>query len=216
MVNPRKTTRTYRRVRRRKKYRIRRSPSLKVHSFTRNSRQSSIDLSQSIPYPTWFPRNFVFALDAVINVSDFKNLFDQFKISKVKVTMRWTPRAATYNSTNTLAGTGAYNPVLYYFTDHTDSDLVGTMDDMLETQKHRSRRLIPGRPIVIYVKPAVLAQAYQTALSTSYGPKWNMRLSMDDSATPHYGLKMGVSKLDQDLGAIACDIKYYFTCYGVQ
>lgn len=206
-----------------RRYRRRRFPkkshvprNLSTHRFTRNARNSTIDLSQSIPYPNWYPRNFVFALDAVINVSDFKNLFDQFKITGISIKLRWSPLATTYSSDNTWVGTGAYNPVLYYFTDHTDTNFVASLDDMLEIQKHRSVRLVPGKPVYITVKPAVLAQAYKTALSTAYGPKWGMKLNMDDSATPHYGLKMGVSKIDNDLGSIQAEIKYHFTCYGVQ
>ena len=193
--------------------RYRRIAQFKTHSFMRNTRPITYSLENT---SNWVPNTLTFQLSDVINVSDFENLFDQFKISKVVLTLRWTPRASTYTSTNTIAATGVYNPVLYYYTDHDDDDPVATQQDMLEVQKHKSVRIMPSRPINITVKPAVQAMAYQTALSTSYGPKWGMRLNMDDNTTPWYGLKMGVSKLGVDLGTIVMDVKYYFTCYGVQ
>lgn len=185
----------------------------KTHSFTRCSRPISYSLDTTT---NWVPNSLTFQLSDVINVSDFVNLFDQFKITKVVLTLRWSPRASTYTSTNNLSATGIYNPVLYYYTDHDDDDPVATHEDMLEVQRHKSIRIVPQRPIHITVKPAVQSMAYQTAITTAYGPKWNMKLNMDDNTAPHYGLKMGVNKLGEDLGAITMDVKYYFTCYGVQ
>lgn len=193
--------------------RFRRIGQFKTHSFTRCTRPITYSLDSTT---NWVPNSLTFQLSDIINVSDFTNLFDQFKINKVVLTLRWSPRANTYTSTNTYASTGVYNPVLYYYTDHDDDDPVATQEDMLEVQRHKSRRILPQRPIYITVKPAVQAMAYQTALTTAYGPKWNMKLNMDDISAAHYGLKMGVNKLGVDLGSITIDVKYYFTCYGVQ
>lgn len=193
--------------------RFRRIQQFGTHSFTRNTRPITYSLSNT---QNWVPNSLTFQLSDVINVSDFQNLFDQFKITKCVLTLRWSPRTSVYTSNNNMAGTGVYFPVLYYYTDHDDDDPVATQQDMLEVQKHKSVRIMPQRPITITVKPAVQAMAYQTALSTSYGPKWGMKLNMDDNSTPMYGLKMGVSKLGVDLGSIQIDIKYHFTCYGVQ
>ena len=193
--------------------RFRRIGQFKTHSFTRCTRPITYSLDTTT---NWVPNTLTFQLEDIINVSDFTNLFDQFKINKVVLTLRWSPRANTYTSTNTYASTGVYNPVLYYYTDHDDDDPVAEQADMLEVQRHKSRRILPSRPIYITVKPAVQAMAYQTALTTAYGPKWGMKLNMDDVSAPHYGLKMGVNKLGVDLGSITIDVKYYFTCYGVQ
>lgn len=220
---PRTRTRTIVRRRRRKTrytgyrslpYRFKRAVGFGTHSFTRNSRALLYDITDELLQ--WVPLNLVFKLSDVINVSDFTNLFDQFRISKVQLTLRWSPNHAVYNTNNTNQGQGVYNPILYYLTDHNDSDIITNQQNMLEIQKHKSVRLSPQRPVKITVKPAVLAQAYQTAVSTAYGPKWNMKLNMDDNTTPHYGLKMGVSKIGEDFGKISIDVKYHFTCYGVQ
>lgn len=193
--------------------RFRRFRGIGTHTFTRNTRPVIYSLGNTL---NWVPESLTFQLSDVINVSDFVNLFDQFKIHMVILTLRWSPNQATYTSNNTQAGTGVYNPLLYYVRDYDDDNAIATQQDMLEIQKHRSCRLMPGRPVVIKVRPAVQAQAYQTAISTAYGPKWSMKLNMDDNTTPHYGLKMGVTKLGQDMGAVSIDIKYCFSCYGVQ
>lgn len=185
-----------------------------VHSFTRNTRQTYLDLTT--PALNWVPESYTFQLTDIINVADFENLFDQFKIEKVELIMRWSPTASVYTSSNTNQGQGVYNPVLYYVRDYDDNDLINNITDMQEIQKHRSVRLTPHRPIKINLKPAVLAQAYKTAVTTSYGPKWGMKLSMNDDSTPHYGLKVGVQKLGENMGQISIDTKYHFTCYGVQ
>lgn len=189
---------------------------LETHRFNRNARQKEMSLEESVVSPEWAFSTLTFQMSDVINVSDFQNLFDQFTINKVELTLRWSPNDGIYNSSNNMAATGAYNPVLYYVTDFDDDDDISSINDMLEIQKHKSTRVVPGKPIKIVVKPAVQAQAYQTALSTAYGPKWGMKLNFDDVNTPHYGLKLGVSKLDNNLGALTIDIKYFFTCYGVQ
>lgn len=211
---PRRRKNVYTGMMRRRLGRLRRIGQFKTHSFTRCTRPITYSLNNELL--NWVPNSLTFQLSDVINVTDFTNLFDQFKITKVKLTLRWSPRAATYTSANTVAGTGVYNPVLYYYTDHDDDDPVASQEDMLEVQRHKSVRIQPQRPIYITVKPAVQAMAYQTALTTAYGPKWNMKLNMDDNTAPHYGLKMGVNKLGEDLGSITIDVKYYFTCYGVQ
>jgi len=192
--------------------RYRRMRNIGTHYFTRNTRPIIYSLGNTL---NWVPESLTFQLSDVINVSDFVNLFDQFKIHKVVLTLRWSPNQATYTSNNTQAGTGVYNPLLYYTRDYDDDNPIATQQDMLEIQKHNSRRLMPGRPVIISLRPAVQAQAYQTAISTAYGPKWNMKLNMDDNTTPHYGLKMGVTKLGQDMGAVSIDVKYHFSCYGV-
>ncbi len=190
--------------------------SLKVHSFSRNARQSFIDLAADAAFPTWKPESFTFQLSDVINVSDFSNLFDQFKIDKVEMTLRWSPNDGVYNSSNNLAATGVYNPVLYYCKDYDDAIDISSLNNMLEIQKHKSVRLVPGKPIYITVKPAVQSMMYKTIATTAYGPKWDVKLNMNDDATPHMGLKIGVSKIDNNFGKITIDTKYYFTCYGVQ
>ena len=188
---------------------------LETHRFNRNARQYEVSLT-SDPQSTWTQEALTFQLSDVINVSDFINIFDQFTINSVELTIRWSPNDAIYASNNNMAATGAYNPVLYYVSDHDDNDPIPSITDMLEIQKHKSVRLMPGKPVIINVKPAVQAQAYQTALTTAYGPKWNMKLNMDDNDTPHYGLKIGVSKQSNNFGALTIDTKYFFTCYGVQ
>lgn len=222
---PRRTKPQYYRSRRRYKRRLhsgihsgkagryKRIQQFGTHSFTRNTRPITYSLDTTT---NWVPNSLTFQLSDVINVSDFTNLFDQFRIDKVVLTLRWSPRASTYTSTNNMAATGIYNPVLYYVTDHDDDSAIATQTDMLEIQKHVCRRVLPNRKITITVKPAVQSMCYQTIASTSYGPKWGMKLNMDDITTPLYGLKMGVSKLGEDLGAITIDVKYHFTCFGVQ
>ena len=81
------------------------------------------------------------------------------------------------------------NPVLYFKVDHNDmnSDSLATMKESMRTKEHQFTNDKPNFTIVL--KPAIQAEAYKTALSTAYRPKWGQWLSTHDDTVPHYGLK---------------------------
>jgi hypothetical protein len=73
----------------------------------------------------------------------------------------------------------------------------------------------PSQVVSHVLKPAVQVEAYKTALSSAYQPKWNCELRSADSATPHYGIKIQVktaeANTDVSLGKLNITYKMYFT-----
>jgi hypothetical protein len=107
------------------------------------------------------------------------------------------------------------NPVLYFKVDHNDinSDTLATMKESMRTKEHQFTNSRPN--FTITLKPAIQAEAYKTALTTAYRPRWGQWLSTSDDTVPHYGLKVyAVAGLanNANMGSIEVTTKIYFSC----
>ena len=166
-----------------------------------------------------------FTLDDCLQATHYKSLFEYYRIDKVVIEFRYkgasTPAYTSVPAT-TAGAQPAYNqeikneinPVLYFKVDHNDTtaDSLNTMKESMRTREHQFSNDKPN--FSIQIKPAILAEAYKTALSSAYRPKWKQWLSMDDSNVPHYGLKAyAVAGLNNNpnMGQIEVQQKIYFT-----
>ena len=113
--------------------------------------------------------------------SDFTNLFDQYRILKVKID--FMP-----NLTGNTAGglPGLYN-VFNMAIDHTDTTSPTQSSDILQYDEHRT--LQPYKPFSITYKPAPAAAYFNTNVTTGYGPRAGAWIDGSSPAIVHYGLK---------------------------
>lgn len=160
------------------------------------------------------PLSLDFRLSDITQPTDFTTLFDQYKISGVKVKITWT-------STQGEIGGGIPAPRLMYTVDEDDSG-VPTEDSIRAKNSVKFHQFANGVPLVMYVKPRVARELYNNNLTTAYGPTraW---IDCSNPNVPHYGMKMWLddvwipdgSEYDQR-NKFHIDLSYYIKTKGVQ
>lgn len=191
--------------------------ALSVHNFVERCTAQEIIVANESAAVGLF-RNF--SLSQCSQVSHYQALFEYYKINKVVVEFRYkgaeTPAYTTINGTGTQNNeiVNEINPVLYFKVDHNDvgADTLAKMKESLRTREHQLSSNKPN--FTITLKPAIQAEAYKTAISTGYMPKWGQWLSTLDDTIPHYGLKVyavaGAGN-SPNMGKIEVQTKIYFS-----
>lgn len=189
--------------------------ALKPHNFVEKVEQT-ITLNQSTldsngTLATGYGRYFM--LDDIPQVASYKELFDTFQINKIVAEIRYDYVYTNINTTTQQVLNPIY-PILLIKNDHNDV-APNSYSDMLESEKTRQVQMKAGVTVSHVLKPAVQVEAYKTALSSAYQPKWNCMLRSADSATPHYGLKIQcktqAGSSGVNLGKLHITYKIYFT-----
>jgi hypothetical protein len=194
-----------------------------MHNFVERTQPYQLTVAQESSATGYF-RQFTWA--QCLQVGNYASIFEYYKINKVVVEFRYkgasTPAYTTVPATS--SGTqpsyameikNEINPVLYFKVDHNDinSDSLADMKESMRTKEHQFTNDKPNFSIVL--KPAIQAEAYKTALTTAYRPKWGQWLSTSDDTVPHYGLKVyAVAGLgnNTNMGSIEVNTKIYFSC----
>ena len=124
--------------------------------------------------------------DTLINISEFTNLFDQYKINGIYMQVD-----LPLGNSNAFAQP-LYNPIIYYVADYDDSsdtDL-GSLLQYPQLQQHNFWRDC-YTPLIIRLSPKPLRDIAGSGIATGYGPMakapWIRTAEM---GVPHYGLKM--------------------------
>lgn len=201
---------------------IRRPLALKMHNFVERCTPSLMTVAQESAVTGLFRS---FTLSQCLQATHYKALFEYYRIDKVVMEFRYKG-ASTPAYTSVPASSGGtqagyameikneINPVLYFKVDHNDetADSLNTLKESSRTKEHQFSNDKPN--FSIQIKPAIQAEAYKTAITTAYTPKWGQWLSTDDDTVPHYGLKAyAVAGLGNNvnMGQIEVQQKIYFS-----
>lgn len=188
------------------------SISRPVHYFRRSSEYVAIALTSNVAGSNgvgFVGAGFLYRLNNVVNVSDFTNLYDQYKIISVKHHFKWSNISQTDDILSNP-------PVLQYFTDHDDATNP-THLELLERSATRSFAMRPNKVYSIGIRPAVLSEVYRSSVTTGYVPKWGQYLDMGNNDIPHYGLKVGWSyPATTAIGQVVHWVTITFACKGVR
>ena len=145
---------------------------------------------------------------AMANVTEFTNLFDQYKIVSTKLKLMFTNNNSSINSPSTAL------PEFIAMADHDDS--IPLADSAyLQYQKLQIKQLgQPNDPLKRTVYPKPLVQTYRTAIAAGYStPDKAIWIDVVNSDVPHYGLKIAFNQyanntaVDTKLGKL----DFYFT-----
>ena len=202
-------------VRKYGKKRIPKPLALKQHNFVeRHTSEFSLAVAKTEGVAIMHGKSF--SLDDVRQADHYKALFEYYRIDKVICTIRYKnvgPIANLAAAANQYALVNEINPILIFKVDHNEVD-TETIDTMKDSMKCKRKMLTNDNPeFTIVLKPAVQAEAFKSALSTTYVPKWGQWLSTDDGSVPHYGLKLfalGTDYLD-NCGSVQISYKTYFS-----
>lgn len=209
------------RTMRRRSYRYRKPLALKTHSFVERCQPQLLRVANESAAVGLF-RNF--ALSQCLQVGNYTEIFEYYKINKVVVEFRYKgatrPAYTTLPAGNSTTGTNneivnEINPVLYFKVDHNDitADSLSTLKESMRTREKQLSNNSPNFSITL--KPAIQAEAYKTAITSAYRPKWNQWLSTTDDGVPHYGLKVYAvagNGNNPNMGEIEVTSKIYFSC----
>lgn len=155
-----------------------------VHYFKRSFEYTVIDQTTAInglAFGAW-----QFNLGNLPAPSEFTNLFDRYMITYVKlyVYLRVTPDAAASNV--------AHYPMMYVVRDYDDTNSPTAISELFQHAKVQRQIIRPDRPATIKLKPATLGLTYNSAVTSTYVPKWRQWIDMANTTVPHYGLKYGL------------------------
>ena len=202
--------------------RIRKPLQLQPHNFVERCTPQFITIANENVAVGLFKQ---FSLSQCNQVGYYTELFEYYKINKVVVEFKYKGASTPAYSTVPASSAGTHatyaleikneiNPVVYFKVDHNDitSDTLATMKESMRTHEHQFSNNRPN--FSIQLKPAIQVEAYKSALSTTYMPKWGQWLSTADDTVPHYGLKCyAVAGLanNANMGSIEVQTKIYFT-----
>lgn len=176
-----------------------------VHYFTRRVNLGSI-VSTGLNQPTL--TSFAFQFSNVPNVSEYTALFDQYKISYVKLMFKLNQDPSTQTSVN------SFYPTMYYCVDHDDAVPPSSIDDLRQHGRTKMAVLRPYKYVVVKIKPSVLLEMFRSAGNTTVTPKWNQWVDMAHPDTYHYGLKYAFDNsfnLNPNY-SVEVQAKFWFSC----
>lgn len=178
-----------------------------THYFTRSFAQAV--LSGNIIHAPWVG-SYVFNLAQLPGLTDFTSLFDRYMITHIqlKFYLKQDPGAQ--------AAASSIYPKLYTIKDYDDSNSPSNIDELRQHSKCRISVLHPDRPVVVNVKPSVLAQAYRGPTTVTYSPKWRQWIDMAQTDVPHYGIKLGIDDFTNTNYQMLVEGKMWFCCKDVR
>lgn len=137
-----------------------------------------------------------FRLSSLDGYTDFTNLFDRYKINGIKWELScFNGEADMGNASAWVADLKTTSGTIKVHTcnDYDDNTPIGSIKEMAQYSTYKRTSLQGQKQVKRYIRPRVLAMAYETAVSTAYSPKV-MYIDCNDSATPHYGIKFIVEE----------------------
>jgi len=176
--------------------------SKRITYATRSVEKAAIQFNGQI----WSSRSFTFRLSDLPGYTEFTNLYDQYKIEKVK--LHFLPR---YSETVPGSTTSPWvtNSLLWNCTSDDGTQRLFTENDALQASAAKMR--VTNDPFTIWVKPKFQVEV-STALAFANAKPDTGFLDCDNFGVVHYGHEIG----GYNMGALAGQLsewKCYATYY---
>lgn len=171
------------------------------HKFTRMVQYSLTNQTAANPY---FGAA-TFGLNALPSYTEFTALFDQYRITFIKLywQLNVAPEAQASNT--------AFYPRLYSFNDFTDVTVPTTLDEFRERSKSRVRMLNPRKPVITTIKPAVSTELFKTLGGVAVNaPRWKVWLPAESADVQHLGHKYAIENWTNANYSLTLTVKYWF------
>lgn len=180
-------------------FRRRRSPysANRTHCIKRLS--ATFALQGNAAYNPYLSATY-FTLNSVPEYAELPALFDQYKISMVQ--MRFKLRC------DPAQQTPAVYPKLYYFIDHTDAAVPGSLDVLRACAGTQIRTLEHTKPVIVTFRPKSQLAIYRSALTTGYTAQ-SAWIDSNQYDVPHYGLKWGIDFHVDENQYVDCETRYW-------
>lgn len=152
-----------------------------------------------------------FTLNQLPNFTEFTNLYDQYKITGVKIKL--TPalsegiNSPLFNTTSSL-GFSPVNSVVDY------DDFTALTSESQAMEYGSLKQTAPFKSHVRYIKPKCLQQIYISSIDNANRPISNQWISTADPDVPHLGIKYWISAPNVPAGNAGSMLyKMYVTMY---
>lgn len=185
---------------------FRKRPGSTVYSYKRMTAGEQIAGNAShLPYVGSLSSGKI-QLNNVINVSDFSNLYDQYRINYVvaKFWLKIDPSAQA-------AATASF-PKMYWYRDYDDAAPPSSLNEIRENQKSRVAVMHPNRPVVIKFRPNSLQLLWGNAVTTQYKPAFKQWMDMQATTAQHFGIKYAIDDLTNLNYRVDIETTLYFQC----
>lgn len=169
-----------------------------VHQFTRSQYYSG-SINGSTLTDTF--GGIYFRLGDLPNSSEFTNLFDMYRIDKVKI--RFMPRA---NSAEVGSNQGQVK--LFTAIDYDDITTPASIQELLQYENCKVSNTTNITTRVL--KPKFASEVYQSATSTAYGARSGW-IDCSNPLVQHYGIKWALQQLPAGSQSFDLHIKYYLS-----
>lgn len=219
---PRRTVR--RRIQRRRRMRLSGSLSRNVHAYSRHMAPKTIDGQIAAGFAVLDGKGATtFKFNELINYTEFTSLYDQYKITYVKIKMfyRFTSsedvRGVTAPAGGVSQNTAPQLPRLFYYVDYDDDTSPATVNEIRENSKCVIRQFQMGKPITIRIRPRTAGLIFN-GLTSAYDIGRRSWINCAYPDVPHYGLKWAVEDMSRwpstgaGLPNIVWETKVWFKC----
>lgn len=193
----------------RSSYRARSNYSSKrVTYITRTVQKEGLLLTGQI----WGSRTYTFKLSDLVSYSEFTNLFDQYKIEKVK--LQFFPRFSEnqfYGSTNFIT-----NSILWNVSSDDGTQLLFTESDALQAMNSKMRTA--NESFSVWCKPKFQTEAATNLAIAAAKPSTGF-LDTDNYGVVHYGHEIGGYSPAAGAGQVVewkCYATYYLALKNVK
>jgi len=194
-----------------------------IHYFKRRARLGYITPTYANSGYQGF--SYQFQLNDLPGFTDFVNLFDAYKITKVKLelTIPYTNAPIWDSTTGPVAGQNRGTAEMIMVEDHDDAGTPASSEvgfnEIREYSKSKLYLFSRGRIAKIVIKPCILYETYRTAITTGYSPKYSQWIDTDHYDVKHYGVRGVVKQVGLINGEslnIECHAVYYMAMKDVK
>jgi len=127
---------------------------------------------------------FSFVLSSLPGVSNFTNLYDQYRVAKL------TFHFINQQTTQATGAAGSTTPILFVAADYDDDTAWGSLSTALQ---YENLAYVPFYKELVYsVKPRVALAAY-SGVFTSFANADSQWIDAASTGVKHYGIKYGIS-----------------------
>ena len=138
--------------------------------------------------------SYRFQLSACLNYTNYRDMWDQYKINKVVVT--WTPvrTQSVVQQVDDVTPSTTTNVPSYVVAKDIDDLTQISYEDVKSRYGAVERIATKGFKMVL--KPAMLTEVYQGPVSTAYSPQYNTWLDTANNTVPHYGIRFAIESAE--------------------
>lgn len=150
-----------------------------------------------------------FRLSDVQGFGEIQSLFDNYRI--VKVLYRWV----IIRDPSLVGSTQGLYPRINWRHDFNDGAIISRAQ-LYQGANMREVWMSDNRQATKWysIRPAVLAEMYESVAATGYSPKWRQWLDTNDSGALHYGIKYSIDS-NQSGMQVRMEAKYVIECKGI-
>lgn len=208
-----------------RKMRMSRAVNQSVYKFSRYCNASAYTIFVGVGQTAAFTGHQVTLADLGTSLTEFNQLFDQYRIMKIHYTFNLITNP---DNSNQLNGSGAtlatWWPRFWYDSDKDDSVAPSSINAFRERQGVKCAYLSAGKVVRFAVKPYVnmtVGQSMAAPATFSRSPIASPWLDMTDTACPHVGMKAILDCFGVALAAgtgylLNIDVKIDFECRKLQ